>query len=77
MTPAHPDEIGPTEGNSYGYTARSVWEQPKECDKELKASPWPENAPDPNLTELRGTWLKNEVCVEQFLGGFMSQGTST
>lgn len=34
-------------------------EQPQECDKDLKASNWPQNATEPNLTELRRTCLKN------------------
>lgn len=40
------------------YTRKPAQEQPEEPDEELKVSTWLQNPPNPELIELRGTWLK-------------------
>lgn len=56
MAPVQPDGISPY------HTTKTSQEESKDkaqCDKELKASLWIQNAPDQNLIEVHGMCLKN------------------
>lgn len=74
MALTHPDNIGPLARQCLLPRHKTAEEQPKEQDKEHKASTWPQN---PNLIELQGICMKNPeallavggpLCLIQCLG---------
>lgn len=44
------DSIHPQQDNASCCTTKTAQEWPEELDKDLKASTWPQNSQDPNLS---------------------------